>query len=142
PRPVRWHLRYRAGQPDHLPAPPGERQHIHHEPGRTSDLGGDRACPCRKAGIRGQGRVQSRRSLPVLQGKGQLRKRAEYNLELARYDFEMPALLGDNEVAAILTRADELVSWAGDFKDYALQKALSGTKFTGFKVVEGRSNRK
>ena len=28
------------------------------------------------------------------------------------------------------------------FKDYALQKALSGTKFTGFKVVEGRSNRK
>ena len=27
-------------------------------------------------------------------------------------------------------------------KDYALQKALSGTKFTGFKVVEGRSNRK
>ena len=45
-------------------------------------------------------------------------------------------------VAAILTKADELVSWAGDVKDYALQKALSGTKFTGFKVVEGRSNRK
>ena len=39
PRPVRWHLRYRAGQPYHLPAPPGERQHIHHEPGRTSGLG-------------------------------------------------------------------------------------------------------
>ena len=31
---------------------------------------------------------------------------------------------------------------AFDVKDYALQKALSGTKFTGFKVVEGRSNRK
>ena len=27
-------------------------------------------------------------------------------------------------------------------KEYALQKALSGTKFMGFKVVEGRSNRK
>ena len=74
--------------------------------------------------------------------KAVCRKRAEYNLELARYDFEMPALLGDDEVAAILTKADELVSWAGDIKDYALQKALSGTKFTGFKVVEGRSNRK
>ena len=61
---------------------------------------------------------------------------------MSRYDFEMPALLGDDEVAAILTKADELVSWAGDIKDYALQKALSGTKFTGFKVVEGRSNRK
>ena len=30
----------------------------------------------------------------------------------------------------------------GTSRDYALQKALSGTKFTGFKVVEGRSNRK
>ena len=49
----------------------------------------------------------------------------------------MPALLGDDEVAAILTKADELVSWAGDIKDYALQKALSGTKFTGFKSGQG-----
>lgn len=35
-----------------------------------------------------------------------------------------------------------MISWAGDVKEYALQKALSGTKFDGFKVVEGRSNRK
>ena len=48
----------------------------------------------------------------------------------------------DSEVAAILPRIDDLVSWAGDVKDYALQKALSGTKFDGFKLVEGRSIRK
>ena len=54
----------------------------------------------------------------------------------------MPAALEDDEVASILTKVDELVSWASDLKEYALQKALSGTKFTGFKVVEGRSNRK
>lgn len=32
--------------------------------------------------------------------------------------------------------------WAEDVKGYALKQALSGTKFAGFKVVEGRSNRK
>lgn len=61
---------------------------------------------------------------------------------MAKYDFEMPATLEDTEVAAILPRIEDLVSWAGDVKEYALQKALSGTKFDGFKVVEGRSNRK
>lgn len=74
--------------------------------------------------------------------KAVCRARAERNMELARYDFEPPATLGDDEIAAILARADELVSWAGDVKDYALQKAVSGTRFAGFKVVEGRSNRK
>ena len=74
--------------------------------------------------------------------KAACRKRAEYNLELARYDFEMPAVLEDTEIAAILPKIDELVSWAADIKEYALQQALSGTRYEGFKVVEGRSNRK
>ena len=74
--------------------------------------------------------------------KATCRKRAEYNLELARYDFEMPAELENDEIALILTKVDELVSWAGDIKTYALSQALSGVKYEGFKVVEGRSNRK
>ena len=39
--------------------------------------------------------------------KAACRKRAEYNLELARYDFEMPAVLEDTEIAAILPKIDE-----------------------------------
>ena len=98
--------------------------------------------PAAKLAYEGKGEFKAGGHCQFCKAKANCRKRAEYNLELARYDFEMPALLGDDEVAAILTKADELVSWAGDVKDYALQKALSGTKFTGFKVVEGRSNRK
>ena len=98
--------------------------------------------PAAKLAYEGKGEFKAGDHCQFCKAKANCRKRAEYNLELARYDFEMPALLGDDEVAAILTKADELVSWAGDIKDYALQKALSGTKFTGFKVVEGRSNRK
>ena len=70
------------------------------------------------------------------------RKRAEYNLELAKYDFEMPATLDDIEIAAILAKVDEMISWGNDIKEYALQQAQSGVHFDGWKIVEGRSNRK
>lgn len=74
--------------------------------------------------------------------KAACRKRAEYNLELARYDFAMPATLEDAEIAVILDKADELAAWAADVKEFALQQALNGVRYAGFKVVEGRSNRK
>jgi len=74
--------------------------------------------------------------------KGKCRKRAEYNLELARYDFQMPAMLEEYEVDAILMKVDQLTSWAADVKEYALNSALQGTDYEHFKVVEGRSNRK
>lgn len=74
--------------------------------------------------------------------KATCRKRAEYNLELARYDFEAPATLDDIEIAAVLTKADELIAWVTDVKEFALQNALQGTHYDGFKVVEGRSTRK
>ena len=74
--------------------------------------------------------------------KAACRKRAEYNLEMAKYDFAMPTTLEDAEIAAILARADELSAWAADVKEFALQQALSGVKYDGYKVVEGRSNRR
>ena len=45
-------------------------------------------------------------------------------------------------VAVILSKVDDLVSWASDVKEYALDQALAGQKFDGYKVVEGRSTRK
>lgn len=74
--------------------------------------------------------------------KAACRKRAEYNLEMAKYDFAMPVMLEDAEIVAILARADELSAWAADVKEFALQQALSGVKYDGYKVVEGRSNRR
>ncbi len=68
--------------------------------------------------------------------------RADANLELARYDFKLPPLLTDEEVEEILIRVDDLVSWATDIKEYALQQAISGKEWNGWKLVEGRSNRR
>lgn len=74
--------------------------------------------------------------------KHDCRARADANMELARYDFKLPPLLTDEEVEEILTRVDDLVAWASDIKDYALQQAISGKEWHGYKLVEGRSNRK
>lgn len=74
--------------------------------------------------------------------KAECRERAAANLELARYDFQTPALLDDEEIADILGKVDALTAWASDVKEYALQQAVSGKDWPGWKLVEGRSNRK
>ena len=74
--------------------------------------------------------------------KAECRERAEANLALAQYDFEAPALLEDSEIADILGKVDALTAWASDVKEFALQQAISGKEWTGWKLVEGRSNRK
>ena len=74
--------------------------------------------------------------------KHECRARAEANLMLAQYDFKLPPLLEDSEIEYILSRADELVAWVSDIKEYALQQAISGKEWNGWKLVEGRANRK
>lgn len=74
--------------------------------------------------------------------KHECRKRAEYNMELAKYEFKLPPLLDDDEVEYILDKIDDLISWASDIKDYALNAAISGKQWSGRKLVEGRSNRR
>ena len=92
--------------------------------------------------MEGKGEFKAGEHCQFCKVKATCRKRAEYNLELARYDFEMPDTLEDHEIDAILMKADQLASWASDVKEYALDQALHGKDYGHFKVVEGRSNRK
>lgn len=70
------------------------------------------------------------------------RERAEANLELARHDFKKPALLTDEEIGEILRQAEEVQKWVADVSAYALEQALAGKQYDGWKLVEGRSIRK
>ena len=90
----------------------------------------------------GQGEFHCGEWCRFCKAKAECRERAEANLALARYDFEEPALLGDDEIADILGKVDALTAWAADVKEYALQQAVSGKEWNGWKLVEGRSNRK
>lgn len=70
------------------------------------------------------------------------RARADYNLELSKLDFADPALLTEEEIGEVLRRADELDHWVKDITEYALAEALKGTRYEGWKLVEGTSRRK
>lgn len=98
--------------------------------------------PTAKLAYEGKGEFKAGDHCQFCKAKAICRKRAEYNLELARYDFVMPDTLSETEIAAILTKIDSLITWGNDVKDYALSQAQKGVRYEGFKVVEGRSNRK
>lgn len=98
--------------------------------------------PTAALAFNGEGEFKAGEHCTFCRAKATCRKRAEHNLELAKYDFAMPDTLETTEIAAILPTIDDLISWGNDIKEYALQQALSGTEFEGFKIVEGRSTRK
>jgi len=57
-------------------------------------------------------------------------------------NLESPHFELNEDVVKILSRIDELTSWASDVKNFALEQAVRGKQWPGWKVVEGRSNRK
>lgn len=90
----------------------------------------------------GEGEYQCGEWCQFCRAKADCRERANANMELAKFEFRQPPLLTDEEVEEILGRIDGLIAWASDIRDYALQAAISGKHWTGYKLVEGRSNRK
>lgn len=71
------------------------------------------------------------------------RARAEENLKVAKFEFKNPPLLTDDEIAEILLHVNDLTKWANEIFAYATNAAVQqGKQWKGFKVVEGRSNRK
>lgn len=51
-------------------------------------------------------------------------------------------LLSNDEIAAFLKKTEGLSDWIKDLQEEALSQLLAGKEITGYKIVEGRSNRK
>lgn len=98
--------------------------------------------PAAELAYAGKGEAACGQWCGFCKAKATCRARAEANLELARLEFRVPPLLADEEVEDVLGKLDQLVAWASDIKDYALRQAVSGKRWAGFKLVEGRSNRR
>lgn len=98
--------------------------------------------PLAKKAFAGEGEYMAGSHCKFCRAKAQCKALATYNISLAKYDFQDPALLTDTEIADILSRADQFKSWVSSVEEYALQSALEGNNFPGFKLVEGRSVRK
>ena len=102
----------------------------------------DVLAPIARLAYKGEGEFEAGDHCQFCKVKATCRKRAEYAMELAKYEFAEAPTLDPSEIAAILPQIDTLVSWAEDIKTYARDQALAGVKFPGYKLVEGRSNRK
>lgn len=102
----------------------------------------DELKPKAKMAFQGIGEFVAGDHCRFCKAKAQCRELADHNLEVAKYDFKDSALLTPDEIADILTRADDFTKWISTVEDYALKAAIEqGIKFPGFKLVEGRSNR-
>ena len=75
----------------------------------------------------------------------QCKARGDAALALAKEEFALagPELLTADQIRAVLEKGDQLAKWISDVQSYALEQAeKQGKKWPGFKLVEGRSNRK
>lgn len=71
------------------------------------------------------------------------RARTDYHNQLAQKRFQLVGkTLRLDEVAKLLPQLDQIVAWASDLKDYALNMATQGHVVPGYKLVEGRANRR
>lgn len=99
--------------------------------------------PKAHAAFNGEGEFVAGSHCQFCKGKAVCKALADKNLELASYEFADANKLGDTDVSDILTRMDLFVNWINAVEEYALHEAINnGKKWPGFKVVEGRSNRK
>lgn len=97
--------------------------------------------PTAELASKGEGDFKAGKHCKFCKVRATCRKRAEYSLTLAQYDFAVPDMLEDTEIEMILEKADQLKAWVDDVKEYALTQAISGKQWNGYKVVAGTSRR-
>ena len=70
--------------------------------------------------------------------------RSEQALALAQQSFSMikPEVLTLEQIAMVLERGETVAKWVSDVQSYALKQAEKGIAVPGYKLVEGRSNRR
>lgn len=97
--------------------------------------------PTAKLAWEGKGEFSCGDHCRFCKAKAACRARAEHILSEAEFSAVPPELLSDDELGKILVRARLFANWLSDIEEYALNEILSGKTVTGFKAVEGRSNR-
>lgn len=68
--------------------------------------------------------------------------RSEYFLSLEQYGFADPETLSEDALREVIAKAEQISTWVDDVKTYAIGRILSGQAIPGWKLVEGRSQRK
>ena len=67
---------------------------------------------------------------------------ANENMKLAAFEFQDPHILSDKEILEIYGQLPIFQDWVNAVSSYMLDEAIKGKQWPGYKLVEGRSNRK
>ena len=107
------------------------------------DWANDVLKPRAEMAFRGEGELAVGDWCKFCSVKNRCRALYEEQLKLAKYEFQDPELLTDEEISDILTRAPQLVEWVNSITEYAQRRAIENNKiWPGFKLVAGISKRK
>lgn len=70
--------------------------------------------------------------------------RAKESMAIAKASFALvePELLTTEQIVSVLDKADLAIKWLKDVQEFAQDQAERGVTIPGYKLVEGRSNRK
>lgn len=99
--------------------------------------------PKAEMAIRGEGSFCAGEWCQFCRAAVKCKARAEEKLKIAQEEFKLPPLLTNEEIEELLPILPDITKWANDIAAYALESAVHhGKEWSGYKVVEGRSNRK
>jgi hypothetical protein len=90
----------------------------------------------------GKGQVEAGIWCKWCKAKNRCKTLAAKNMEVAKYDFALPNLLTDEELIEVYEKMDAIQDWISSVGVYILDEALKGKIWPGYKLVEGKSNRK
>lgn len=111
------------------------------EAGNLLAWGREVLIPKAKQAFAGEGDFNPGDHCRFCRAKNTCKALADFCIEVEDYGLEDPALLRNDQIAIILKKKDLIVNWLSGLGDYVLAQALSGIKYDGWKVVEGKSNR-
>ena len=102
---------------------------------------GESIKPVAAQAMAGEGEFKGGDWCRFCRAKNQCRARADQYTALEAFGKAKPPLITNDEVGDILRQAQGLAAWVDDLEEYALAQCLAGELISGFKAVEGRSNR-
>jgi hypothetical protein len=92
---------------------------------------------------KGEGEFNPGKACMFCKAKAICRANADYHLSLAKLEFQDAKFLSDEEVVDIIKKAETFKGWLSSVESYALLESVhNGKQWPGYKLVEGRSNRK